>query len=227
MGLASAGMTYGGGDRVPRVLLIRHGRTSHVHEGGLLDRAGFERWRRACDLAGLAEDDIPSPHLAAEVAQADILAASDMPRAVTSVAVLAPGRTFTVSTLLREVPLPIPSVPIRAPLPVWNALIHARWGLDIVRGRDVSREARSQAEAAATWCVVAAREARTGTVAVVTHGVFRRLLAKQLVAEGWRFEPGLRSHGHWSIWRLRATREVAFDRSRRELAALAARPDYS
>jgi broad specificity phosphatase PhoE len=226
MGLGAGG-TSANGEPVARVLLIRHGRTSHVHEGGLLDRAGIERWRRACDLAGLAEGDVPSPHLAAEVAQAEVLAASDMPRAVTSVAALAPGRTFTVSTLLREVPLPIPAVPIRAPLPVWNALIHLRWGLDILAGRDVSREARSQAEAAATWCVVAARQARTGTIAVVTHGVFRRLLARQLVAEGWRFEPGRRSYDHWSTWRLRATRAVAFARARRETAGLAARPDYS
>lgn len=186
----------------PRVLLIRHGRTSHVHDGGLLNRVGIERWRKACDLAGIADGDHPSSHLAAEVAQADVLAASDMPRAVTSVALLAPGRTFTVSTLLREVPLPIPEMPLHAPLAVWSALIHLRWGLDIVRGRDVSKEAKSQAEAAATWCVVAAREARTGTIAVVTHGVFRRLLAKQLVAEGWRFEPGPRSYDHWSTWRL-------------------------
>jgi broad specificity phosphatase PhoE len=227
MGLAAGGMPSARGDRVARVLLIRHGRTSHVHEGGLLDRAGIERWRRACDLAGLAEGDAPSPHLAAEVAQAEVLAASDMPRAVTSVAALAPGRTFTVSTLLREVPLPIPPVPIRAPLAVWNALIHLRWGIDILRGCDASREARSQAEAAATWCVVAARQARSGTIAVVTHGVFRRLLARQLLAEGWRFEPGPRSYGHWSTWRLRATREVAFDRARREAVGLAARPDYS
>ena len=210
-----------------RVLLIRHGRTSHVHDGGLLDRADIERWRRACDLAGIADGDLPPHALRAEVAQADVLAASDMPRAVTSVAVLAPGRTFTVSTLLREVPLPIPAAPLRAPLAVWNALIHLRWGLDILRGRDASREAKSQAEAAATWCVVAARQARTGTIAVVTHGVFRRLLAKQLVAEGWRFEPGPRSYDHWSTWRLRATREVVFDRQRRDLAGLAARMDYS
>jgi broad specificity phosphatase PhoE len=188
---------------MPRVLLIRHGRTSHAHDGGPLDRAGIERWRKACDLAGIAEGDHPPSALRAEVAQAAVLAASDLPRAVTSVAALAPGRTFTVSTLLREVPLPIPSVPLRAPLGVWNALIHLRWGLDVLRGRDVSRDAKSQVEAAATWCIVASREARNGTIAIVTHGVFRRLLAKQLVSEGWGFEPGPRSYDHWSTWRLR------------------------
>jgi hypothetical protein len=191
------------------VLLIRHGRTSHVHEGGALDRAGMERWRKACDLAGIADEDHPPVALRAEVAAADVLAASDLPRAVTSVGVLAPGRTFTVSTLLREVPLPIPAVPIRAPLAVWSTLIHLRWGLDIARGRDVSKEAKAQAEAAATWCIVAAREARIRTIAVVTHGVFRRLLAKQLVAEGWRFEPGPRSYDHWSTWRLQQPHATA------------------
>ena len=200
MGLSPA---QANGGSPARVLLIRHGRTSHVHEGGALDRAGIERWRKACDLAGIAEADHPPMTLRAEVAQADVLAASDLPRAVTSVAALAPGRTFTVSTLLREVPLPVPAVPIRAPLAVWSALIHLRWGLDIVRGRDVSKEAKAQAEAAATWCIVAAREARTRTIAIVTHGVFRRLLAKQLVSEGWAFEPGPRSYDHWSTWRLR------------------------
>lgn len=192
-----------------RLLLIRHGRSAHVGGGGLLGRTEVERWRAAYDAAGTAEDDRPPESLLAEVARADLVAASDLPRAMTSAARLARGRALTVSPLLRELPLPIPALPVRAPLWVWGALIHARWGIEIVRGRDVSPDARGQAELAAAWCRESGRLAPGGTIAAVTHGVFRRLLTRQLIAEGWRLERGRRGYGHWSVWRLRAESGMA------------------
>jgi hypothetical protein len=37
---------------------------------------------------------------------------------------------------------------------------------------------------------------------VITHGVFRRHLARRLVTSGWRYIEGPRSYAHWSVWRL-------------------------
>ncbi|HKQ57076.1 MAG TPA: histidine phosphatase family protein [Candidatus Eisenbacteria bacterium] len=187
-----------------RILLIRHGRSAHVHRGGLLDRTGVERWLAAYDAAGIADDDPPPPSLIDEIAGVSTVAASDLARAIASAARLAPGREVTTSPLFREHPLTIPSLPFPVPFAVWSVLVHARWGIDIMRGHDEPSETRERSGRAAVWCREAAGRAGDGTVAVVTHGAFRRLLARRMIAEGWRAEHPTRDYGHWSVWRLRA-----------------------
>ena len=188
-----------------KVLLIRHGRTSEKPAGGLLDRAGIEQWRAAYDAAGIARDDSPPADLIAEVERAKNVAASDLPRALDSAARLAPGRVVLSSQLLREIPLPIPAwIPFRAPFGLWDALVHVRWGLDVLRRQDTSAELMSRVDDAARWCAEICQRDDTGsgTLAVITHGVFRRHLARRLVASGWRYIEGPRSYAHWSVWRL-------------------------
>jgi len=192
------------------LLLIRHGRSAHVHRGGLLGRDDVEGWRQAYDAAGVAHDSAPPAALMEEVARAHVLAASDLPRALASAERLAPGRSVDVSPLLREIPIRIPMWSLRAPLPVWGALIHLRWALDIVRGTDQPPQALDQARGAAEWCRLACRQSvPEGTVAVITHGVFRRLLARELTGAGWQAEPGRRSYACWSVWRLRAPDDIS------------------
>jgi broad specificity phosphatase PhoE len=188
-----------------RLLLIRHGRSAHV-PAGRLDRAGVERWLADYDAAGILDEDAPPAALAAEVAHAAVVVASDLPRAIASAERLAPGRELLVSPLVREVALPIPGwVPGRVPLTAWALAIHASWVAGLVRRRAEAPEVVARVRAAAAWCAARCDAAgREATVAVVTHGVMRRLLARELLAAGWRAEPGRRSYAHWSAWRLRA-----------------------
>src|SRR5215472_8168574 len=163
-----------------RLLLIRHGSTAHRHPGGMLDRAGYDRWLAAYDEAGISLDRPPPAGLVAEVAGADMVASSDLPRALASAARLAPGRPALASPLLREYPLTLPGrLPWPAPLAVWQALTHALWVRDGLRGTDMTPETSQRVRLAAGWCAELCREAAPagGTVAVVTHGVFRRMLA--------------------------------------------------
>lgn len=186
---------------MPRLLLVRHGRSAHVHRG-LVDRAGMEQWRTAYDAAGIVADP-PPEDVARLVAGAHRVVASDMARAVASAERLAAGREVRASPLLREHPLPIPAVPLlRAPLGVWGALISLRWGIAIARDRDAWPEELERARAAAAWCVEHCEACGDGdpTVAVVTHGAFRRLLGRALVADGWRAEPRQGGWAPWSVW---------------------------
>ena len=189
-----------------RLLLIRHGRSAHVHPGGLLDRAGVERWRDAYDEAGIADDSHPPPALVEDVARAHRLVASDLPRAIASASRLAPARDVVISPLFREVPLLIPrALPFRVPRGVWEAAIHLRWGVDLIRRRGAPLDAIDRARSAAEWCQEECGrcDSGAGTIAVVTHGVFRRMLLEVLMARGWREEASRRSYAHWSVWRLR------------------------
>ncbi|HET7459688.1 MAG TPA: histidine phosphatase family protein [Longimicrobium sp.] len=207
-----------------RILLIRHGRSAHVSPGGLLDRVAIERWRTAYDASGIVDDCHPPAALVAEVARADAVAASDLPRAIASAQRLAPGREVAVSPLFREVPLPIPaSAVLRAPFAAWGTLIYLRWAADLLLHRHPAADARERARAAAAWCREACLGAAPGSaVAVVTHGAFRRMLAQRLVAEGWRREGG-RGYAHWSVWRFAAP-DRAPSHDRRASASTATPP---
>jgi broad specificity phosphatase PhoE len=109
-----------------------------------------------------------------------------------------------VSPLVREVALPIPGwVPGRLPLAAWALAIHATWIAGLVRRRAEAPEVAARVRAAAAWCAARHESVGGGAVVVVTHGVMRRLLARELTAAGWRAAPGRRSYAHWSVWRLR------------------------
>jgi broad specificity phosphatase PhoE len=175
----------------------------------------MKRWREAYDAAGIAPLDTPPPDLVAELARVDVLAASDMRRAIESAERLAGGRPVVVSPLFRETPVSIPTwSAFRAPLGLWGALLIARWSVDIVTGKPSHLGALHQARRAAAWCIHACDQSENGdsVVAIVTHGVFRRLLARELLTRGWRYEPGRRSYDHWSVWRLAFDQRVAASR---------------
>lgn len=183
----------------PRLLLIRHGRSSHVNRDGWLNLDGMRRWREGYDAAGIVDTHDPPPRLVDEVAHADLLVASDLPRAIGSAKRLAPKRDIVISSIVREAPQPMPRwMPLRIPHVIWHALITGTWFWQIVRGTDASPEDLARAATAAAWLTRQASE--HGTVAVVTHGVFRRLVGHRLVAEGWKAEPRRGGYRHWSVW---------------------------
>src|SRR6187431_3092888 len=119
-----------------RILLIRHGPSAAANVRGFLDREGVERWRLTYDAAGIASNVMPPPAVVATVAQADVIVASDLPRAFATAALMCSGKPVVSSALFREIPLRIPRIPLlRAPLIVWDALIHLSWWFDILTGR--------------------------------------------------------------------------------------------
>ena len=181
-----------------RIVLVRHGPSAHVPEARLFDRAGLERWRSAYDAAGIRSANQPPESLIAQAAEATHVIASDMPRAVESVNRIAPGRPVQLSSLLRESPLDIPRWPTRLPLLAWATLINAAWTFRIMRGEEVSAPERARAAKAAEW--LASVVADGSTAVVVTHGVFRRLIAQELRARGWSHVERDGGYRPWSAW---------------------------
>jgi broad specificity phosphatase PhoE len=200
-----------------RIVLLRHGRSEHVHSGWI-DATGFRAWRAAYEAAGIAAGErVPPP--VAELAQgAGLLLASDAPRALASARLLAAGREVVVSPLLRELDLHGPALgALRLPLAAWAVAV----GVENLR-RTLLRRYPSPAEAArlhaaADWLDGLARRPpaadRAPSILAVTHASFRRRLAGQLTRAGWRLEPGRRSLRPWSAWSL--VHEPAPERRRR------------
>jgi len=155
------------------------------------------RYLEAYDAAGI-DDAGPPPALVREAADAHHLLASDLPRAIASAAMLAPGRAPVTTPLLREMPLAVPALPLRLPLMGWAMAIHLRWMGAIAAGRPAAPPALARAAEAAAW--LEARVADGETALAVTHGAFRWLLARTLPARGWRPVHGPRRYHHWSTW---------------------------
>ena len=180
-----------------KIVLVRHGRSAHVQKGWI-DSAGLHRWRNAYDEAGITDREPPPATLRAMAEGAGVLAASDLPRALASAAMLAPGREVVVSALLREAPPALPTTArLRLPLMGWALVI----GLQSLR-RALRSEGTPPAEVlkrageAADW--LAGLAAEHGSVVAVTHAAFRGRVADALHARGWRTERGMRVFHHWS-----------------------------
>ena len=183
-----------------RIVLVRHGPSAHVAEARVLDHEGVQRWRSEYDAAGINSSGHPPDELMAQAAAAQHLIASDMRRAMESANRLAPGRDIQTSSLLRESPLAIPRWPTRLPLLAWAMVINAAWSWRIFRGEEVSAAERARADEAAEWL---ASTVADGSVAlVVTHGVFRRLIAQQLVSRGWSSAQRDGGYRPWSSWHM-------------------------
>lgn len=195
------------GSTTPEIILVRHGPSAHV-ERGWIDADGLRRWMIAYDAAEIAVHRPPPPHVVELGRTADLLVTSDLPRAVASAAILAPGREVHTSPLLREAPIESPESPIprlaglRLPLRGWAFVMGARWLRASWRGGPppgVDAAALSRADAAAEW--VAGLAVGHGRLLAVTHTIARGLIAASLARRGWR-GPDRRPYHEWSTWRL-------------------------
>ncbi|WP_437819496.1 histidine phosphatase family protein [Sorangium sp. So ce1078] len=183
-----------------RIILVRHGRSGHVHTGWI-DAAGFQRWRDGYDAAGLAPGEIPPPALRVLAMQAGAVVSSDLPRARASAELLVPGAEITTSPLLRELDLPVlPLGNARVPLAAWALAIGLRKAYGALRAEAPPAATQRQAGEAAAWLIELA--AQRGSVLAVTHGWIREVLARALADRGWRRVHASGRYAHWSAWTL-------------------------
>jgi len=190
-----------------RIVLVRHGRSAHVHREGWVDAEGLGRWRAAYEAAAIDPVSNPPPALVREAAAAGVVAASDAPRAIASAErLVGVEREVVVSPLIRETDLRAPGwVRGRLPLAGWALAIGAEWVRGTGLGGRTPPETAARVVAAADWLAGLAQA--HGSVLAVTHGDFRRLLAVFLVSEGWKRGPGSRGIRNWSTWRFEARQE--------------------
>lgn len=183
------------------VTLVRHARSAHVH-AGWIDGHGFRAWREAYEAAGIHADERAPAALAALAARADLLVASDAPRAVASARLLAPGREIVVSPLLRELDLEAVDLGgLRLPLLAWALAVGLRTLHLSLRRRYPSAPEAARLREAASWLgELAGSHPR---IVVLTHASFRKHLALRLRRAGWQAEPGRRTLRPWSAWAFR------------------------
>lgn len=183
------------------IVLVRHGRSAHV-QTDWIDLEGVHRWREAYEAAGLIAGETPPAELRALAERAGVVIASDAPRAIESARLLASGREVMISPLLREMDLPPPPLRgVRLPMAGWALAYGFQFLFRAVTfRRHASAAEEARAEEAARWLGDLAE--RHGLVVVVTHTGFRGLLARALMAGGWRIGARGRRSPHWGAWSL-------------------------
>src|SRR5436190_7900055 len=164
-----------------RVFLVRHGPSSHVHDGRWMHRSVVHEFEEAYDAAGIVGDCVPPPELVRAAVNVDIICASDLPRAIASAHRLAQGREVITSPLLREIRLEPPRwIPLRLPITAWDLVSHLQWSYRL-RAR-TQHEFVCRAHSAADW--LEQRAGVSNTILAVTHAGFRRIVAARLIARG-------------------------------------------
>jgi broad specificity phosphatase PhoE len=182
-----------------RIVLIRHGPSSHVHRGAM-NAAQFVQWREAYEAAGLNPHETAPSELQQLAAIAGALVASDARRAIESAKLLAPDREWTVSAQLRELDLPPPQLGfVRLPLIAWALAFGMRMLVRMIRRRpQIAPHETERVRSAVQWLSELADQ--HGTVVVVTHASFRGELGRELKRRGWRAGAPRGRARHWSAW---------------------------
>ncbi|MCM2318531.1 MAG: histidine phosphatase family protein [Pseudomonas sp.] len=182
-----------------QITLARHGKPDLKLDSWVSPMA-MPDWLRHYDQAGIVAGEAPATTLA-QAAAAGVLASSTLPRCVQSAQRLAPGREFLREALFCEAELPYPHwlYPKLPPL-AWEALFRLAWfyGLSALARPRLATELR--AHEAAQRLIQLARE--HDSVFLVGHGLMILLIARELLALGWR-GPKRPVSGYWqcSVYR--------------------------
>ena len=190
-----------------RIVLVRHAESAHVHTGWI-NASGLRAWRKAYEDAGIHNRARVPNELARLADSADLVLASDAPRAVASARMLAPADEVVVSPLLRELDLEAPDLgSIRLPLLGWAVLVGARSLLLTLRRQYPSTAEAARLDEAVGWLNELATRHRL--IVAVTHASFREQLSARLMRRSWRQEPGARTRQFFGRALTRAVREAA------------------
>ena len=160
---------------------MRHGKPL-LTQIGWIAPAEMERWIEHYNLSEVEADGIPLISLKM-ANSASFIVTSTASRALSSVQAL--GHTATVADAIfceAQLPFSLCRFPRLSPF-VWVAFFRLLWFFGYSRGADSIQVTKIRAKAAAQKLISLAEK---GSVLLVGHGIMNRLIAKELVALGWR-----------------------------------------
>lgn len=179
------------------ISLIRHGKSQFVHKGRVTFKE-FEEWVENYNFHGISEEPACPSETLQKVSAANIVITSDLKRSIESAKLLNPKAEMLKDPLFRETELPASSMKlfnIRLRPALWAILLRILWFSGYSNKCESLKEARQRAKKAAQQLIDHSAESRS--VALVGHGFFNKLVAKELQRKGWKGErkPGAK---HWN-----------------------------
>ncbi|MDG5472019.1 phosphoglycerate mutase family protein [Jeotgalibacillus sp. ET6] len=167
------------------IYLIRHGKSTHTGSKRMTQQE-LRDWFEQYNQAGVREEERYPPSTVKQISLAKAVLTSDLNRAIESAGFLQ-TEILLSDSLFREVDIPhLPKAfdTIRLKAHIWSIILRSLWFLGYSRECESLKEATNRAEEAAQMLIDHAQ--KCGTVALIGHGIFNRLIAKKLQAAGWK-----------------------------------------
>jgi len=183
------------------ITLARHGPVD-VSWDSRIPGGKFASFAEGFRAAGIVPTSEPPSVPSQGAREAHTLICSDLPRAVESMRLIAPGRDYLQEAIFREAEVPTPfraSITLRAA--TWAVLARVLWYMRKWPGTESPREAQERAKRAAD--VLEALAAQNGSVFLLGHGYFNAAIMRQLRRRRWH-GPKFPSTRYWSTvtyWR--------------------------
>jgi broad specificity phosphatase PhoE len=188
----------------PMIVIARHGRPAldrHIW----INSEEYVTWWAAYDAGGLAEGQRAPNGLVEALRACKLVVSSSLLRARQTAAMAAPERDIQIEPRFVEAPLPPPHLPdfIKFRPRFWGVVARATWYFGYSRDQETRSQAEVRADEGAAWLIEQA--IALGSVGLLAHGWFNRMLRTSLEARGWEcIYDGHDSHWSHRIYRLKA-----------------------
>lgn len=166
----------------PWIALVRHGRPHFDHDAWLAPRE-LAQWIADFNRCSIVNDPAP-PRVLALANQAGIVISSTLERSIQSAGSLATSPEPAADPMFIEAGLPHNDWPApRLPVGLWLLLFRCAWFVGFSANAESRTLATCRAKLAAGRLTTLAQQ--HGSLLLVGHGVFNRMLGSQLRARGW------------------------------------------
>jgi len=179
-----------------KIILLRHGKpkTPPIFNMTALE---FSKWVEQYDLSGLCPSSQPETNTVFVANSCNAVVCSELPRSIESSSVLGIKTITLTSRKFNEAGLPITEYGhLKLSPRIWVIILRVLWLLGYTKKSESYKDAKIRAtESVKTLTALAKTHS---SVLFVGHGVYNRLLAKELISLGW---VGPKSPGskHWSF----------------------------
>lgn len=165
------------------ITLIRHGQSLWTENKPMTGHE-FIKWVEQYDSHGVCEETFYPQTTIEKIKAANIVITSDLKRSLESAKHLKPNVNVISNSLFRETEMPVAQIGgLRLHASMWAVILRCSWFMGYSKGCESVSEAKRRAEAAARFLVERAKEHQT--VVLVGHGFFNRMIAKELIKNGW------------------------------------------
>jgi broad specificity phosphatase PhoE len=187
----------------PMIVIARHGRPAldrHIW----INSEEYVTWWAAYDAGGLEPGQRVPNGLIEALKACKLLVSSTLLRARETAAQAAPDRDVQFEERFVEAPLPPPRLPdfIKFRPRFWGVVSRATWYFGYSRDQETRQESEVRADAGADWLIDQA--SKHGSVGLLAHGWFNRMLRICLEAKGWTcVYDGHDAHWSHRVYRLK------------------------
>ena len=178
------------------ISFIRHGKSQWI-ENRPVTIHSFKDWVEKYDYVGVIEEkELPRESMIT-ISKVRLVFTSDLNRAIHSASILDPKSDIISDPVFREVELPSPLLKfwnLKLTPTAWTVILRALWFLGYSSNCESYNYAKKRAIKAANLLIKHAEE--HNQIALVGHGFFNMMIAKELQGRGWEGRRKTNSN-HW------------------------------